>query len=290
MAVTDTETVIDGQYCPECDAPARPDGTEVVCAECGLVVSEDRIDHGPDWRAFDAAERRQRKHAKATDRDLYDNGLGSEIGHARERNTKQSRLDRWHRQAKSGDKKERGKTYVLSEIRRIGVGVELPEPDRRQAKAIHRQYDSERLYGKNLDVLAAACVWLASRVNRRGISPDAIAEVARDVDRWKVARWSRRVAREVGLEVPPPDPEQRVRVVASELDADLDRQTVQDAIGRLENAPVGSGASPSTLAAAALYAAAGGRYGDVTQADVAAAADVTPTSVRNHVDTVEGSA
>ncbi|MFC7026821.1 TFIIB-type zinc ribbon-containing protein [Halomicroarcula sp. GCM10025324] len=42
--------------CPECQCRVEQDGHEAVCAECGLVVSEDAIDRGPEWRSFEDDE------------------------------------------------------------------------------------------------------------------------------------------------------------------------------------------------------------------------------------------
>lgn len=39
--------------CPECDGRVRREETETVCSQCGLVVTTDRLDRGPDWRSFD---------------------------------------------------------------------------------------------------------------------------------------------------------------------------------------------------------------------------------------------
>jgi transcription initiation factor TFIIB len=38
---------------PECDGSVRREGYETVCTDCGLVIDDDHIDHGPDWRDFD---------------------------------------------------------------------------------------------------------------------------------------------------------------------------------------------------------------------------------------------
>ncbi|MFC6730936.1 TFIIB-type zinc ribbon-containing protein, partial [Natronoarchaeum mannanilyticum] len=54
MADTATTTT-----CPECGGRLNASGDETVCGECGLVVGEDEIDRGPEWRAFDAAEKRK---------------------------------------------------------------------------------------------------------------------------------------------------------------------------------------------------------------------------------------
>ncbi|MFC4543535.1 TFIIB-type zinc ribbon-containing protein, partial [Halosolutus amylolyticus] len=47
------------EQCPECGGRLISDSehAETVCEDCGLVVEEDEIDRGPEWRAFDAAEK-----------------------------------------------------------------------------------------------------------------------------------------------------------------------------------------------------------------------------------------
>ncbi len=49
-----TETV-----CPEWGGSLATDEIhgETVCETCGLVVDEDSIDHGPEWRAFNPQEK-----------------------------------------------------------------------------------------------------------------------------------------------------------------------------------------------------------------------------------------
>jgi len=57
---TETETERDESLsCPECSGRLVSDTEhgETVCADCGLVVADDEIDRGPEWRAFDSAER-----------------------------------------------------------------------------------------------------------------------------------------------------------------------------------------------------------------------------------------
>ncbi|MUV89901.1 transcription initiation factor IIB 2, partial [Halapricum sp. CBA1109] len=56
---TARETESESERCPECRGALVTDAEhgETVCENCGLVVEEDGIDHGPEWRAFDAAEK-----------------------------------------------------------------------------------------------------------------------------------------------------------------------------------------------------------------------------------------
>ena len=48
-----------GVGCPVCGGPLVTDlqRGEVVCAQCGLVVAEETIDMGPEWRTFNTEKR-----------------------------------------------------------------------------------------------------------------------------------------------------------------------------------------------------------------------------------------
>jgi len=39
--------------CPECDGRVATNAVETVCEDCGLVIDEQRTDHGPEWQAYD---------------------------------------------------------------------------------------------------------------------------------------------------------------------------------------------------------------------------------------------
>ena len=69
--------------CPECGSHKLIrdySRAEVTCDECGLVISEDIIDTGPEWRAFDheQGEKRGRVGAPMT-YTIHDKGLSTMI-------------------------------------------------------------------------------------------------------------------------------------------------------------------------------------------------------------------
>jgi len=53
----DVQTESSANQCPECDGQVTTNVKETVCEDCGLVIEEQRLDHGPEWRAYDADER-----------------------------------------------------------------------------------------------------------------------------------------------------------------------------------------------------------------------------------------
>lgn len=67
------------RLCPECNSRLETGGEETFCENCGLVVVEDRIDRGPEWRSFDDDRNRERTGAPLT-RSRHDRGLSTGIG------------------------------------------------------------------------------------------------------------------------------------------------------------------------------------------------------------------
>jgi transcription initiation factor TFIIB len=68
--------------CPECEGRVTTNVAETVCDDCGLVIEADRIDHGPEWRAFDDDRSRNRRAGSPNTVARHDRGIGTEIGGA----------------------------------------------------------------------------------------------------------------------------------------------------------------------------------------------------------------
>ena len=75
----DVQTEPSANHCLECDGHVITNVKETVCEECGLVIEEQYLDHGPEWRAYDEDER-ERTGAPLTAA-RHDRGLSTEIGH-----------------------------------------------------------------------------------------------------------------------------------------------------------------------------------------------------------------
>ena len=289
-AVTRLETA-----CPECGGRLVTDEerAERACVDCGLVVEADRIDRGPEWRAFDAAERDEKSRVGApTTELLHDRGLSSQIGwentdsygralSARQRRRMQ-RLRTWDERFRTRDHKERNLKQALGEIERMGSALGLPDPVRETASVIYRRaLDQDLLPGRSIEGVATAAVYAAARQMDAPRSIDEVAAVSR-VDEQEFKRTYRYVVRELGLGVKPADPSQFVGRVASALDLDDGTERLARAIlSAAEGTGTFNGKSPTGLAAAAIYAAGRLDGRELTQAAVSEAAEVSEVTIRN---------
>ena len=278
---TRPQTVAQTGRCPRClgtDIDHSP--VETWCRDCGFVLEDSPLDRGPDWRSF-ADEDGDPEHAAPGNRNHRSRGLGSHPRRTAGDGPDDARRARIDRHTALGSRQDRDRGYATGEIHRIAVAIEEPAWVGERAKRIFRDLHETDLSGQDLDTIAAACVLVACREGQRGRTASEVAAVARAEER-QIARRKVWVADQCDILLPPPDVDQRVRVVAGKLAADA--ETTRAALRRLDkldDATVVSG-SPSTLAAALLWS-----IGDWTQRDVARAAVVTPPGIRQRADDIE---
>jgi transcription initiation factor TFIIB len=283
------------QECPECGGRLESDSEhgEIVCSDCGLVVEEDEIDHGPDWRAFNSEERDQKARVGApTTNMMHDKGLTSKIDWRNEdahgntlssrQRQKMQRLRTWDERFRTRDPKERNLKHALGEVSRMASALGLPKATRETASVIYRRALEENLLpGRSIEGISTAAVYAAARQTGVPRSLDEVAAVSR-IEKLTLMRAYRYMTRELGLEIAPTDPLDYLPRFASDLN--IGEEAEQQARELLENAIEDgyiSGKNPTALAGAALYAAGLLANEKVTQGTVGDVADISEVTVRN---------
>lgn len=281
--------------CPECNGALvfDPDRQEVVCDACGLVDREERIDHGPEWRAFDQEQRESRSRVGSpTTTAMHDRGLTTRIdwrnkdGYGRalpERKRRQmQRLRTWDERFRTTSAAERNLKHALGEIDRMASALGVPDSTRETASVMYRRALAEDLLpGRSIEGMATAALYAASRQDGIPRSLDEVVHVSR-VGELEVARTYRYLMRELGLEMAPPDPIEYVGRYASKLEvSDETERRARKLLEHGKERGVHSGRHPVGLTAAALYAA--GRLTNETlpQGEISAATDVSEVTIRN---------
>jgi len=281
--------------CPECEGHLTTDTEhgETVCADCGLVVEEDEIDHGPEWRAFDSNEKDNKSRVGApTTNMMHDKGLSTNIGwqdrdaygkslSSRQRQ-KMQRLRTWNERFRTRDSKERNLKQALGEIDRMASALGLPDNVRETASVIYRRaLDEDLLPGRSIEGVSTASLYAAARQAGTPRSLDEVTSVSR-VDKDEIARTYRYIARELSLEIKPADPEQYVPRFASDLElSDEAERRARELLSTAKAQGVDSGKSPVGLAAAGVYAASLLTNQKVTQSQVSEVANISEVTIRN---------
>ncbi|WP_299263541.1 transcription initiation factor IIB [Halorientalis sp.] len=281
--------------CPECGGNLVNDTEhgETVCEDCGLVVEEDEIDRGPEWRAFDASERDEKSRVGApTTNMMHDKGLSTNIGWqdkdaygnslSSSQREKMQRLRTWNERFRTRDSKERNLKQALGEIDRMASALGLPKNVRETASVIYRRaLDEDLLPGRSIEGVATAALYAAARQANTPRSIDEMITVSR-VGEMEMTRTYRYIVRELNLEIQPADPESYVPRFASDLDlSDETERRARELLDSARETGLLSGKSPVGLAAAAVYAASLLTNEKVTQSEVSEVASISEVTIRN---------
>ncbi|MFH1474071.1 MAG: transcription initiation factor IIB [Candidatus Aenigmatarchaeota archaeon] len=278
--------------CSECGSTYFRDDErrgETVCAKCGLVMEEDKIDASPEWRAFDEEQMSRRTRAGAPlTFTKHDKGLTTEIGRGRgelfkvapSKRAQYYRLTKW--QKRLVESKDRNLSFALSELQRLISFLGLPRSVHEQvAKKYEQAVDRGLVRGRSMESVIAALLYTVCREMQTPRTLEEIAE-ASGVERREIGRTYRYIARELGMRILPAMPKDYVPRFASMLG--LSDMTQARAIRYLDKAKkieASSGKGPTGVAAAALYIAAVLEGEKRTQREIADAIGVTEVTIRN---------
>jgi transcription initiation factor TFIIB len=282
--------------CPECDGHVVTSDGETACVDCGLVLDDQRLDHGPEWHQYnDESDDRARTGALLTPA-RHDRGLATTIGRYRDANgnpldgakrRQLSRLRREHQRGRWQSTADRTLAHGLGEVRRIGSALGLSTTVRDRACTLFRNaQDADLLQGRSIEAIAAASVYAACRCNRLPRAIEEIGAYAR-CDASGLSNAYRTLNSDLGLPTPPPQPTTHVPHLAAELDVDDPiRHRALTLARQAEKAGLTNGVQPSGFAAACLYKAAREHGRWLTQTAVAGVVDTSVQTIRNHRDTL----
>lgn len=273
--------------CPECDSALAVEDVETVCTECGLIVTENRIDPGPEWRSFEDDDTDRRRTGAPLSRSRHDYGLSTEIGYGglnRATGRKRrlyARMRKQNRWSQCETKADRNQRDVFMQIRRVTAALSLPDSIRDQACSLFRSAQNEGLVtGRSLEGFTAATVYAACRVHDVSRTRAEVLAASR-ASRGELDAAYGAINRELGLPVGPLDPGKYIPRFGSRLE--LPREVRNRGTELLESAverELIGGHNPAGVAAACLYTAAKERDAGVTQKQAADVADVSPPTIR----------
>lgn len=280
-------TTDDASGCPECGGTIVHRDDEYVCTGCGLITGSDRIDRGPEWRGNHRERKRRRRTGAPLTRARHDRGLTTEIGYSSGadlpagNSNRFERMRREHNRAQIRSKAERNRVYGFTEIRRICSALELSRSIRERACVVFEDAQEADLFkGRSLEGFAAGAVYAACRIERVGRTRSEVVEVARaDTSEMNVAYDA--INRELGLPIAPIDPREYLPRLASTLEVPSGVEHMARCYADwLMQEGLVAGRKPGGVAGACLYEAAGERGVQLSQREVANAADVSPVTVR----------
>lgn len=278
------------EECPECgnrNLIHDSEEGEIVCNSCGLVITEQEIDRGPEWRAFTQAEREKRARASPQQIDLptYINPLdrdafGRKIS-VSERN-KMFRLRKWQARSRYFDSVSRNLNIAQNELDRLLDILHIPPQAKELAMTIYRKSLEKRLVrGRSINAMVAASLAVACR--KLQISKSFIEISAKSMaDKKEVARDFRLLLKRLELRMPVHDLSMYIKKVGGNLKiSETTQNRAFQILTEAQERRVISGKDPKGLAASALYIACVENNEKRTQEEIAKEAGVTEVTIRN---------
>jgi len=275
--------------CPECNSinlQYDEKRGEVVCRNCGLVLDENIMDLGQEWRGGPDDSGGARGGAP-TSFTKHDKGMGTMIGTKSEvyklptsMKRKYIRLEKWH--TRSSTALERNLKYALVELRRMASLLNVPSSVEEEAARLYNLAVRKNLVrGRSMESVVIAALYIASR--RYGL-PRSLNEICRktNITKRELGKTYRFMTREINVKLLPSTPVDYIPKFASELSFSAETQTKAIEILKMaEEAQLTSGRGPTGLAAAALYVASLLTSEKRTQREIANVVGVTEVTIRN---------
>lgn len=282
--------------CPECGSANLVedyDLGEVICHDCGLVLSEHAVNRGPEWRAFTKEEKEERgRVGLPTSYSIHDKGLSTVIDRVNRdaygrqlplaTRLEMLRLRKWQIRTRVHSSADRNLAQAMAELDRITDYLHIPSSVKERAAITYRKaLDAGLVRGRSIAAIAAASLYAACRLSQTPRTLKDVAAASR-IRKKDVARCYRLLIRELDLKMPVEDPVRSVSKIATRVGISM--ATQRRAIKIIRDAKrrgIVAGKDPMGLAAASLYVACVLEQEKKTQKEIADVANVTEVTVRN---------
>lgn len=292
---------LDSQKCKRCSkGPLVTDSSngEVICASCGLVISERMESGGPEYRNFLDGSTDNSRTGDGTSLRRHDRGLSTIINPLNKDSTgKQlsssmkstiNRLRLWDGRTQVQKTTEKNFRQAFSDLSRLQDKLGLPDAIIEKTAYIYRKAIEKNLVrGRSISALLAASLYAACRDAE---TPRTIIDVcnASNIRRKEVTKCYRILIQELNLKIPIMNATQCVSRIGNNLG--ISEKTKRYAIKIIneyqQNWDI-AGKSPTGIAATSIYLACIKMNEKFSQKEVADAANITEVTIRNRSNSIK---
>lgn len=284
-----------GSKCPRCYKNSIITDSvtgEQFCQQCGFVCSGIVMDSGQEWHSFNEDGSNKARTGAPSSLTIHDRGLSTIINPVNKdasgkpltssmKNTIE-RLRTWDSRSQSNYVVDKNLKQAFNELYRLRDKLSLSDAVVEKAAYIYRKALEKKLVkGRSISGMIGSSLYAACRDTA---VPRTIKDVAlaSNIKKKDVARCYRLLVRELELKMPLTDSVQCVARIASSIG--ISEKTKRYAIKVLKEAQKteeSAGKDPMGLAASALYLSCVENGDNVSQRDIADAANVTEVTIRN---------
>ena len=268
---------------------------EVSCVECGLVLDENIVDQGQEWRSFSSDGSQLDDSASRVGSPmnimLHDKGLSTDIdwqnrdwsGNSIKSNSQLYRMRKWQKRARVSNSRERNLSTALTELDKMAMQLDgLPKSVRQEAANIYiKSLEAGLIRGRSITGVAAACLYISCQVCGTPRTLDEVSQKLR-LGRKEVGRSVRIIKRKLLMKPTHAKPRDYIDRFCSDLQLGpasvlLCHKWLQEVTDK----ELDSGRGPVGIAAALIYMASIVTGQNRTQREIADVTNVTEVTIRN---------
>ena len=271
---------------------------EVICATCGLVISERMESEGPEHRNFLDGRQNNARTGDGTSLRRHDRGLSTIINPLNKDSTGRqisssmkssiTRLRLWDNRTQSYKTIEKNFRHAFNDLSRLQDKLGLSEAIIEKTAYIYRKAIEKNLVkGRSISALIAAALYAACRDAE---TPRTLIDVcdASNVKRKELAKCYRLLVQELDLKVPVVNAVQCVARIGNNLGmSERTKRYAVKIIDEYQQSGEIAGKSPTGVAASAVYLANVKMNEKFSQKEVADAANVTEVTIRNRSSSIK---
>ncbi len=264
---------------------------EIVCSNCGYVISERIEDSGPEHRNFMDGQDTSRTGA-ATTLSRHDRGLatiidpynkdasGKPLSSAMK--TTLSRLRIWDSRTQAHKSSDRNLKIAFNELSKLKDKLGLSESTIEKTAYIYRKALEKRLArGRSIQSLLGAALFAACRESETPRTIKDIEQVS-NVRKKELAKCYRVLVEKLDLKIPVISAVQCIARIANQLGvSEKSKRLAVKILKDYEESGNIAGKSPTGLAATALYLACVNTGEHFSQKNIAGASTITEVTIRN---------
>ena len=243
-----------------------PESGEIICSNCGTVISDKTEETKPEWRNFtDNQPKDKRRTGNPLSLARHDMGLYTIIGKT-DKDAKGQKLDAsirstmgrlrtWDYRTQEHTSTDRNLSQAFNHLDRLKDKLSLSDSVVEKAPYIYRKAQQRKLVrGREIHSVLAATVYIACREMGTPRTLKDIAEIS-NIKRKDITRNYRRLVIELDLKIPIVEPMKCITRIANKVD--VSQKTKLKAMDLMSDVTkrggISAGKNPMGLAATVLY-------------------------------------
>ncbi len=264
---------------------------ELNCIDCGLVLEENLVDPGAEWRSFEDGPGDKSRTGAPMNIMMHDKGLSTDIdwqnrdwsGKSLKSNSQMYRMRKWQKRARVNSSRERNLANALAELDKMAMQLDsLPRTVREEAANVYKKtLEAGLIRGRSIQGATAASLYIACQLCGVPRTLDEVAQKLR-LGRKEIGRTVRIIKRSLRMKPMTTKPEQYIDRFCSDLELRTEAVAMcHEWMKEIKRLELDSGRGPVGIAASLIYMASIVTGQNRTQREIADITNVTEVTIRN---------